>query len=91
MRKRSFRRTLNSPQERGIDVEPTCTARDICELRGYSEHCYCQFIVRNHDVMLDSLYSLLRPLQVLLHVFCGFHAVCEVQSCAGQSPLSQSL
>jgi hypothetical protein len=33
----------NSRRELGTGVELLCTAPGIYELRGYSEHCWCQF------------------------------------------------
>lgn len=44
-----------------------------------------------HARTLNSLDALLRPLQIFLHVFCGSHAICKVDSSASESPLGQCL
>lgn len=41
--------------------------------------------------VVHSLYALLCPLQILLHVLCGSHSIGKVHACAGQSSLSQCL
>jgi hypothetical protein len=40
---------------------------------------------------IDSLYALLRPLEVLLHFFGGPHAVCEIRPCTCETALSEGL